>query len=292
MIDYDPKDWLRFIFSIHKSDTIRKMAPVLLGMTVYCALVAYFVIEYLHPGPDSDLKNIAIMHSLLGFVISLLLVFRTNTAYDRWWEGRKAWGTLTNNSRNLALKLAHILDPDDAESRQFFRAMIPNYAFALKNHLRGVVLVDELEPCPDFDPTQVDPAKHQPNQMAMRLFSKLDELYQRGTIRAEHLLVLNIEFSTFTDVCGICERIHSTPIPFSYSSFLKKFIAVYCLTLPLGYVLSLHYWVIPVVLIVFYVLASLELIAEEIEDPFGTDANDLPTDRMSTGIRKAVGELL
>jgi ion channel-forming bestrophin family protein len=292
MIDYDPKDWLRFIFSIHKSDTLRALGPALLGMAAYCTLVAAVVIEYFHPGPDSDLKNIAIMHSLLGFVISLLLVFRTNTAYDRWWEGRKAWGTLTNNSRNLALKLAHMLEPDDAESRQFFRAMIPNYAFALKNHLRGQALLDELESCPGFAPKDLDLTHHQPNQMAMRLFGKMDELYQRGTIRPEHILVLNEEFTTFTDVCGICERIHSTPIPFSYSSFLKKFIAVYCLTLPLGYVLSLHYWVVPVVMIVFYVLASLELIAEEIEDPFGTDANDLPTDRMATGIRKAVGELL
>ncbi len=292
MIDYDPKDWLRFIFSVHKSDTLRKLAPVLVGMAAYCLLIAYVVIEYLHPGPDSDLKNIYIMHSLLGFVISLLLVFRTNTAYDRWWEGRKAWGTLTNNSRNLALKLAHMLETDDAESRQFFRAMIPNYAFALKNHLRGRAQLNELEPCPGFDPADLDLTKHQPNQMAMRLFGKMDELYQRGTIRPEHILVLNVEFTTFTEVCGICERIHTTPIPFSYSSFLKKFVTLYCLTLPLGYVLSLHYWVIPVVMVVFYVLASLELIAEEIEDPFGTDANDLPTDRLSNNIRKAVGELL
>lgn len=292
MIDYDPKDWFRFIFSVHKSDTIRKLAPSLLGMTAYCSLVAYVVTEYLHPGPDSDLKNISIMHSLLGFVISLLLVFRTNTAYDRWWEGRKAWGSLTNNSRNLALKLAHILEPTDEESRRYFRAMIPNYAFALKNHLRGKALPTEWETCPGFDPVDVDLAKHQPNQIAMRLFGKMDELYKRGTIRPEHILVLNTEFSTFTEVCGICERIHSTPIPFSYSTFLKKFIAIYCTTLPLAYVLSLHYWVVPIVLIVFYVLASLELIAEEIEDPFGTDANDLPTDRLSHNIRKAVGELL
>ncbi len=292
MVDYDSKEWLRFIFSLHKGDTARKLGPVLLAMVVYCGVVAYVVIEYVHPGPDSDLKNIAIMHSLLGFVISTLLVFRTNTAYDRWWEGRKAWGSLTNNSRNLALKLVHILGPDDVDSRTFFRAMIPNYAFALKNHLRNDFQVSDLMACPGFDPASLKPAEHVPNQVAMHLFSKMDELYQSGTLRPEHLLVLNGEFSSFTEVCGICERIHSTPIPYSYSSFLKKFVAVYCLTLPLGYVLSLHYWVIPVVVIVFYVLASLELIAEEIEDPFGTDANDLPTERMAQNIRKAVGELL
>lgn len=292
MIDYDPKDWLRFIFAIHKADTIRKLFPTLVGMTIYCVIVAYVVIEYLHPGPDSDLKNIAIMHSLLGFVISLLLVFRTNTAYDRWWEGRRAWGSLTNNSRNLAIKLAHILESDNDSARAYFKAMIPNFAFALKNHLRGKHLPADLMPGPGFDPAGLDPGKHVPNQVAKLLFGKMDELYQRGAIRAEHLLVLNNEFATFTDVTGICERIHTTPIPFSYSSFLKKFIVMYCITLPWGYVLSLHYLVIPVVVFVFYVLASLELIAEEIEDPFGIDANDLPTDRMATNIRKAVEDLL
>ncbi|MBO0950539.1 bestrophin family protein [Fibrella forsythiae] len=292
MVDYDSKEWLRYIFSLHKGDTARKLGPVLLAMVVYCGVVAYVVIEYVHPGPDSDLKNIAIMHSLLGFVISTLLVFRTNTAYDRWWEGRKAWGSLTNNSRNLALKLVHILSADDVDSRAFFRAMIPNYAFALKNHLRADFQAGDLEACPGFNPASLNPDKHVPNQVAMHLFSKMDELYQSGTLRPEHLLVLNGEFSSFTEICGICERIHTTPIPYSYSSFLKKFVAVYCLTLPLGYVLSLHYWVIPVVAIVFYVLASLELIAEEIEDPFGTDANDLPTERMAGNIRKAVGDLL
>ncbi len=292
MVDYNSKEWFRTIFSLHKGDTVRKLGPTLLGMLVYCTAVAYFIIEYVHPGPDSDLKNIAIMHSLLGFVISTLLVFRTNTAYDRWWEGRKAWGSLTNNSRNLAIKLAHILSESDPADRQFFRAMIPNYAYALKNHLRSDFCPDEWEACPGFDPATALPDRHQPNQIAMRLFGKLDELYQRGVIRPEHLLVLNAEFQSFTEICGICERIHTTPIPYSYSSFLKKFVALYCLTLPVGYVLSLHYWVIPVVLIVFYVLASLELIAEEIEDPFGTDANDLPTDRMAASIRKAVAELI
>ena len=292
MDKYDTKEWFWHIISFNKSDTARRLAPVLGALTLYCTAVAYIVIEFLHPGPDSDLRNIAVMHSLLGFVISTLLVFRTNTAYDRWWEGRKAWGSLTNNSRNLALKLAHILATDDAPGRQFFRAMIPNYAFALKNHLRTTFVASDLTACPGFDPATLNPAQHVPNQVAMRIFGKMDELYQAGQLRPEHLLVLNDELTSFTDICGICERIHTTPIPYSYSTFLKKFVAVYCLTLPFGYVLSLHYWVIPVVVFVFYVLASLELIAEEIEDPFGTDANDLPTERLAENIRKAVNDLL
>jgi putative membrane protein len=292
MIEYNSKDWFKAVFSLHKADTISKLAPLLVAMTVYSSIVAYVVIEFWHPGPDSDLKSISTVHSLLGFVMSMLLVFRTNSAYDRWWEGRKLWGSLVNNSRNLAIKLAHIIPAADTEDRAFFREMIPNYAFALKNHLRGIYQPREILPAPGFDETMLKPSQHVPNQMAMRIFSKLDELYQRGIIRPEHLLVINAEFQSFTDVCGACERIRKTPIPYSYSSFLKKFISIYCLTLPLGYVLTLHYSVVPVSLFIFYVLASLEEIAEEIEDPFGADANDLPTDTIAAGIRTAVGELL
>ena len=106
------------------------------------------------------------------------------------------------------------------------------------------------------------------------------------------LLIINPEITALSDVVGACERIRNTPIPYSYSSFLKKFIVIYCLTLPFGYVMSLHYWVVPVVTFIFYVLASLEQIAEEIEEPFGTDANDLPTDEISAGIARVVGEAL
>jgi len=97
---------------------------------------------------------------------------------------------------------------------------------------------------------------------------------------------------SFTDICGACERIKNTPIPFSYSVFIKKFIFFYIMTLPFGYVFSLGYLVIPVVVFVFYVLASLELIAEEIEDPFGGDANDVPTEKLAQNIQRNINELL
>ena len=94
------------------------------------------------------------------------------------------------------------------------------------------------------------------------------------------------------DICGACERIKNTPIPYSYSGFIKKFIVLYIVTLPVGYVFNLGYLVIPVVIFVFYVLASLELIAEEIEDPFGKDSNDLPMERIAENIKKNVSQIL
>jgi putative membrane protein len=292
MVDYNPKAWRPFLLVITKADTLHKLGQFLLYIAIYALVVAVIVLEVFHVDPNSDLRGISTIHSLLGFVLSLILAFRTNSAYDRWWEGRKLWGSLVNNSRNLAIKLAHILRPEDADGRAFFREMIPNYAFALKNHLRGEFRPDDLRGAAEFSVASLDAQQHVPNQLAMRIFEKLDELYQAGVIKPEHLLVLNPEFQSLTDICGACERIKNTPIPYSYSSFLKKFVFLYCLTLPLGYVLTLHYWVIPVVVFIFYTLVSLEVIAEEIENPFGEDANDLPTDDLSANIRKSIAELL
>jgi putative membrane protein len=123
------------------------------------------------------------------------------------------------------------------------------------------------------------------------LFKKTDELYKSGKISGHQLLYLNAELQSFTDVCGACERIKNTPIPYSYSAFIKKFIFFYVMTLPFSYTFILSYYVIPVVVFIFYVLASLELIADEIEDPFGNDANDLPMEKIAANIKKHVDEI-
>lgn len=292
MIQYNPKDWISFIFRFHKSDTVRMLWPMMVLIALYATGVAFFERSILHLKDTSYLKNITLMHSLLGFVISLLLVFRTNTAYDRWWEGRKLWGSLVNNSRNLALKLAAILPKHDNFDRSFFRNIIPQYALALKNHLRSESTRLELDEGIKTEIGHIDENKHVPNQLAGAMYKKITTLYESGKIKGDQLIVLNGELSSFTDICGACERIKNTPIPFSYSAFLKKFIFFYVMTLPWGYVFSLGYWTVPVVVFIFYVLASLELVAEEIEDPFGTDVNDLPMDKMCDGIRKHVGELI
>ena len=232
------------------------------------------------------------MHSLLGFVISMLLVFRTNTAYDRWWEGRKQWGALMNSSRNLCMKINALIGSEFEDERSFYRAMIPNYAYALKNHLRGKYLSEEFKDSALAKKSFLTVEEHVPNQIAASIFMKTIELQKRGILLPEHVLLLDSELESFTDICGACERIKNTPIPLSYSSFIKKFIFTYCLTLPIGYVFSLHFLVIPFVMFVFYILASLEVIAEEIEDPFGMDANDLPVDEICNNIEKHVREIL
>lgn len=290
MIRYNPKEWFTFIFNFHRADTFRKLFPLILLNCLYAGGVAYFELNILHVRKESHVVNLSMMHTLLGLVISLLLVFRTNTAYERWWEGRKLWGSLVNSSRNMALKLHALLPADAKADRDFFRSAIPDYAAALKNHLRNKSSSEELEI--GALQNEFHHKKHVPNQLASLMAARLNQLVKRGDLSENHLIFLNTELQNFTDVCGGCERIKNTPIPFSYSVFIKKFIFFYVMTLPFGYAFSLGYWIVPVVGFFFYVLASLELIAEEIEDPFGSDANDLPVDEITMGIRNSVKEIL
>ncbi len=288
MISYNTKDWFTFIFRFHKADTFRTLLPIMLAIGIYSGLVGYLEVVHWKLSEASYVKNITLMHGMLGFVISLLLVFRTNTAYDRWWEGRKLWGALVNNSRNLAMKLSAILK-ESQDDRQFFRKMIPQYAQVLHQHLGSSQTANALSDDPDM---QLDLEKHMPNQVAAMMMDRVNALHVSGRISAGQLFMINEELRSFTEICGACERIKNTPIPYSYSAFLKKFVFFYVMTLPFGYAFSLGFYVVPVVVFIFYVLASLELIAEEIEDPFGDDANDLPTLRMSENIRRHVEELI
>ncbi|AAU90869.1 MULTISPECIES: bestrophin family protein [Methylococcus] len=270
MISYDPKSWWGLIFKFHKSDTFRRLLPAMLSLALFSAGIAY-ADRHLLP---NQLKSTTALHALLGFVISMLLVFRTNTAYERWWEGRRLWGSLTNASRNLALKLDAFL-PSGHPSRPQIAGLIGAYADSLTRHLRAAAT-----------------AEHRPNRIAAQLFAETARLRDRGDLSGDQLLCLNPDLSAFAEVCGGCERIQKTPIPYSYSLFLKKFIFLYIVSMPFCFVPEFHYWTALITTLVFYVLASLELIAEEIENPFGEDANDLPTDDIAASIRLRVRELL
>src|ERR1700742_406986 len=145
MVIYNPKDWFRLIFRFHRSDTLRILAPTMSLLGLMTFVVCFIEKKYL----TMEIPALTIFHQVSGFVISMVLVFRINTAYDRWWEGRRLWGALVNNSRNLAMKLSAMLPEEAAEHRHFFRVLIPAYAYTLKHHLRQkrvkIDLYDALE---------------------------------------------------------------------------------------------------------------------------------------------------
>jgi putative membrane protein len=286
MIKYNPKSWFKLIFAFHKSDTFRMLWKEILYIGAFTLFVAWLEITYFPKA--TVMEKLISVYSLIGFVISLLLVFRTNTAYDRWWEGRKKWGELVNDTRNLSVKLAAIL-PD--EERVFFKRMIINFVWTMKEHLReGVDLEDlNLEPA---ERKTCEAISHAPSAISLLMFQKLKELRAKGVLSEMEYLSLDGNVNRLLDSLGACERIRNTPIPYSYSLFLKKFIFIYVTTLPLAFVHTFGYYSALIATFVFYVLVSMEVLAEEIEDPFGQDDNDLPTDQIFERIKQTTEDIL
>ena len=287
MIKYNPKTWFAYIVSIRKSDTLFILWKELVLLFIFVLGLTYIELNYFDD--MKQWKDLIAVYSLIGFVLSLLLVFRTNTAYDRWWEGRKKWGELVNNSRNFALKLQAVLK--DEEDRTFFSRMIANYAISLKNHLRDLDATAELN-LSEQELAGIKQVKHQPNYINRQIYQRLNALKSSGKISDIDYLTIDTNLKTFSDITGACERIKNTPIPYSYSNFLKKFIFIYVITLPLAFVGTFGYYAAPITVFVFYALVSMEILAEEIEDPFGIDDNDLPTDDLSVKIKNNVLEIM
>jgi len=286
MLKYNPKDWFGLIFEFHKSDTLRKLIYVLILFGVYATAIVYLELHY------TDLKSTIAIHSLLGFVLGLLLVFRTNTAYDRWWEGRKLLGALVNSSRNLALKANTFIPENQQKEKKLFAQLISNYSFSMKNHLRNKKNINELQLSEQLTIDEVKNSKHEPNLIANKLFAVTKSLYNSKAISGNIYITIDKDISALTDIVGGCERIKKTPIPYSYNIFLKKFIFIYCFSLPIGLATTFFYWSVPISMFILYVLASLELLAEEIENPFGEDPNDLPVDEICENIKNNVDEIL
>lgn len=166
-------------------------------------------------------------HGLMGLVLGALLVFRTNTSYDRWWEGRKLWGQLVNDSRNLAIKVQACVRADRADKERLGR-WLADFAYALKEHLREGVRLADL---PGFSDAAVQPAPV-PAYIATRIYQQLETWRQRTQLGEIELLFLDRHVAALMDICGACERIKKTPISVSYRWFIRQSIAIYLLALP------------------------------------------------------------
>ena len=275
MLKYNTKSWWKLIFKFHEGDTFRTLLPNISIVAVFAFLVVYYD-SVLAPG---QLKYTPTVHNLFGFVISLLLVFRTNTAYDRWWEGRRLWGSLVNTSRNIALKFHSYLDSEHM-IRETLAYDITHFSEVLKNQLRG------------HSDTSVMHVGHPPSLAAGQLFIDVADLSRQGYLSDAQILILNNDITALSDITGACERIKNTPIPFSYHVFIKKFVFCYIISMPFVFASEFGYWTPLITSFMFYVLASLETLAEEVENPFGTDANDLPIDELCSVIKRDAYEIL
>ncbi|GAB4395805.1 MAG: bestrophin family ion channel [Microscillaceae bacterium] len=292
MILYDTKNWsntlIKIYLSFNRAYTTRILFRDIFYITLYTTALVVVDIEVF----NNQIVINPLFFSLLGVILSLMLVFRLNSSYNKWWEGRQAWGSLINHSRTLAVNLNALLPAEAQQDRQYFAIQIANFATALQSHLREAVNLEELEAWDEHYAKGLKKAGHVPLYIAQLIFEAVEERVKSGLFSEIDKLSLKTQIQGLIDCLGICERIKNTPIPFSHNSYIKTFILIYVLSLPFGIVSSLLYYTIPTVALISYALVGVEVISEEIEDPFGRQANDLPLIHLSNIIKNNVFEVL
>jgi len=242
-----------------------------------------------------DIIDLSMNISLSGLMsagLGLLLVFRNNTAYDRWWEARKVLGGLTNTSRNLAIQFDTYLSINQSKEKNELGDLLIAFGYALKEHLRGGVKMNEVAFLSQDLYQKVEEANHKPNRIANLLTQKVYDLHMAKSFTDFQQLQIQEKIMLLIDILGKCERIHKTPMPEAHNYLLKIYTFIYSVSMPFGLVSVMGWWAIPISAITFYVMISLVIIAEEIEDPFGDDPGDLPVDAMVKNIEGNVREIL
>lgn len=267
--------------------------PLVLPRSLLCGLVA-LIVAWIY----QDFKPISLplRDSLIpSIVLGLLLVFRTNTAYDRFWEGRKCWGTIIISARNLARHIWVGIEEQNEHDRQekiMALRLLPAFAIATKQHLRqepvGQALASLLSP---EQAKSLGSSDNVPLEITFWIGAYLQAQYQRGWLNIHRLNVMTEHLDNLVGALSGCERILRTPMPLAYAIHLKQLLLIYCLVLPFQMVKDLGWLVVPVVIIVSFTLLGIEEIGLEIENPFGKDANDLPLENFCATIERNVMDL-
>lgn len=287
-MSFEKHRWLRTALQL-KGSVVLDVLP----RSLFCGFFGLIVSIAFHKEIPVSVPALASL--IPNIVLGLLLVFRTNTAYDRFWEGRKAWGKLVNDTRNLARQIwvtvREKTERDRAEKIEALHLLVA-FAIATKSHLRQEQIETELEHLlsPDYI-SKLKNINHPPLRVAFWIGDYLQFQQQRGRIEIHQLIEMQLLLNGLVDCLGACERILKTPMPVAYAIHLKQLILLYCLSLPFQMVGSLEWWTAPVVVLISFTLFGIEAIGIEIENPFGRDPNDLPLDTICETMLKNIRDL-
>jgi putative membrane protein len=296
MIIPQRQNWWRIVLSYRGTELPRTKWRIL-GVALVALVVTYFEENRgFHPNLTP------LPYTLISVALGIFLGFRNNASYDRWWEGRKLWGALVNTSRTIARQFTTLVGPRgaaaDPEVVALRKALVYRaiaFVHALRLSLRNATDYSELAAfLPKDEVDQLARETNKPAAITHRGAIILREAWERGWIETMHLPVLESSLTGLTDIQGGCERIKSTPIPFLSTTLMHRIVAVYCYSLPFGVVDAVKIYTPFVVILVAYAFFGLDVVGDELEEPFGTDPNDLSLSAISrmieVNLRQRLGE--
>ena len=224
--------------------------------------------------------------------MSLGLAFRVNNSYARWWEARLHWGLLVNHSRNLAALTQALWPSDDQLGRRRMAGLVGDFAVGLSANLRGELGAEELSSLAPEEREVALGRQHPLSYVSQLLWSEIERKRETGTLDTAQVLELQPHARALLDVLGACERIRATPIPFAVTSAVRAFLLIFAAFLPLGLHTEFGWATVPISMVAYFSLAVTDVLASELENPFGIDCNDLPTRSIGEMIRRQVHEIV
>ena len=288
MIQRKKQNWFRMLF-IWEGSVLPKILPRLLIILILSIVVVvlkgvFFSYKVtLDPAP----------FTLFGIALALFLGFRNTASYDRFCEARKIWGSLLNDSRSLARQALTISGySQDSEETGIFINYLTAFIYALKHQLRGTDATADL--FKRLNPElagHLSKARYKPALLLKEMGQWVQKAREMGHLDTILQVAFEQNIDKLSEVVGGCERIASTPIPYTYRVLLHRTVYLYCFLLPFGFVDSLS-WMTPLIVVfITYTFIALEAIADEIEEPFGTEPNDLALNSLSAMIEATVLEM-
>jgi putative membrane protein len=305
MIIRKKEHWFKMLL-VWRGSVLPKLLPQLLLLLVWSLAVVIFrdtIFHYnlhLNPAP----------FTLFGIALALFLGFRNNASYDRFWEGRKLWGSLMNTGRALARQALTLVDePDETialaahsdpvtsatpptPTRTLFINQAIALAYTLKHQLRktdGTADLTRLLP-PDTA-ARIGAARFPAAAVIKEMGIWTRHARRQNRLDSVRQTAIDSNLNELAAIVGGCERLSNTPLPYSYSVLIHRTVYIYCFLLPLGLLDSLGWMVPPIVVFIAYTYTALEAIADELEDPFGMAPNDLALDTMCRSIENALLEM-
>jgi putative membrane protein len=281
--------WFRMLLA-WRGSVLPELLPRL-GLILLISIVALAVhVHVLHINVNVSTTPF----SLIGIALAIFLGFRNSASYDRYWEARKLWGQLLNETRSLTRQVLTLSSEQiSANDTHEFVQVLGAFAHALRHQLRSTDPSQDLSKRLDtalFE--RVMMSRYRPATIMLWLGEWVQRQAREGKLDAWTVHAIDRNLNGLSDVIGGCERIVSTPLPFAYSVMIHRTVYFFCAALPFGLVESVGAFTPIFSVFVAYTFMALDAIASQIEEPFGTDDNDLALDALSATIEDAARDLL